>query len=739
VKRTAAPFPICICSLFVMLALSLSPAPAAGQNYAEPFEPYRTDTPPVIDGILDDEVWQRAPSETGFQTYNPDYGQDMAFDTIVWYAYDWENLYFAYRCYDGEPDQIKSSISARDQIRPDDWICLNLDTFNDHQSLYAFYVNPRGIQMDSRFTTAEDFSVDVVWYSKGVIDDEGFTVEIRIPFKSIRYSHREPVEMGIIFERHISRLTEAGTYPPLDPRHGPNFLTQTRTLLYNDIRHYTLVEILPAVTWGGSQVRNVTTGPELGSLDDDADVSLTLKYGLTSRLIVDATVNPDFSQVEADAGQVDFNQRFTLYYPEKRPFFLEGRENFNHAGAHTGDPLGSVVYTRSIANPDYGVKLTGKVSDRNTIAAIVARDELFPIYGGSAPYPYGETADFAIFRSKQALGGDSFIGGFATVRDTDGSFNGVAGPDAFIRLDPSSTVGLYGFYSRTEDAVVDTTREGHALGFDYTYSTRDWLVNAIAQDLSKHFESEAGFVTRTGITRLQLGVLRMLRPAPEAIQRIDGLVHLFGTHDKYDDMWERGGALDLRLMMPRTTYLQVGYVLSNEIFAGQDFDTSNLRLHANRQFTRGFYGSVYYRYGGKIRYSQIDPWQGRGTTASVAFIYQPSEHLNSTNSWIYEDLYRESDGAKEYDYSILRTLNTYQINRYLFLRAIVEYNSFYDSLTTDFLISFTWIPGTVIHLGYGSLYEKTKWDALAGNYIAADRFLEMSRGIFFKASYLWRL
>jgi len=229
-----------------MLTLAV---PAGAQLPGEPLLPLKTDTPPVIDGVLDDSVWQQAPSETGFVTYHPDYGIDMVENTVVWYAYDRENLYFAFRCYDSQPDLIKSAVTARDRIRPDDWVCINLDTFNDQQSVYALYVNPLGIQMDSRATpVSEDMSIDVVWYSEGRIDEEGYAVELRIPFKSIRYTHREPVEMGIIFERHISRRSEAGTYPPLDPMQGPNFLTQTRTLIYRYIKHYRLVDILPAVT-----------------------------------------------------------------------------------------------------------------------------------------------------------------------------------------------------------------------------------------------------------------------------------------------------------------------------------------------------------------------------------------------------------------------------------------------------------------------------------------------------------
>jgi len=239
----------------LLLCFLFTSAAASAQDTSEAFRPLKTDTPPVIDGVLDDRVWQLAPSETGFMTYSPDYGVEMADNTIVYYAYDRENLYFAYRCYDSRPDLIKTSITARDRIRPDDWICINLDTFNDHQSLFVFYTNPLGIQMDTRATaTSEDASADFVWYSAGQITDEGYTIEVQIPFKSIRFSYREPVVMGVIFERYISRLSQAGTYPALDPRHGPNFFTQTRPLIYEDIKHYRLVEILPAVTLGQAAV-----------------------------------------------------------------------------------------------------------------------------------------------------------------------------------------------------------------------------------------------------------------------------------------------------------------------------------------------------------------------------------------------------------------------------------------------------------------------------------------------------
>lgn len=308
------------------------------QEKFPPLTPLRIETPPLIDGILDDPLWQKAPHETGFKTYHPDYGIEMKENTVVYYAYDRENLYFAFRCFDSQPDKIKASMTSRDAITSDDWICINLDSFNDHQSLSALYVNPMGIQGDSKFEAGvEDHTVDTVWYSSGRIDAEGYAVEIKIPFKSLRFSHKELVEMGIIFERKISRLSESGTYPPLDPAQGMNFLTQTRPLILHDIKHYTLFELLPALTF--SQRSSLEEG-ELVIPKGQGELSLTTKYGITSRLILDGTYNPDFSHVEADAGQVDLNLRYALFFPEKRPFFLRGKREVQFCRKRGGGPFG---------------------------------------------------------------------------------------------------------------------------------------------------------------------------------------------------------------------------------------------------------------------------------------------------------------------------------------------------------------------------------------------------------------
>jgi hypothetical protein len=532
--------------------------------------------------------------------------------------------------------------------------------------------------------------------------------------------------MGIIFERYISRLSQAGTYPALDPMHGPNFLTQTRPLIYDGVAHYRLVEIIPAITYGSAQVTTQASAGELVSGGDDSAISLTGKLGITSHLVLDGTINPDYSQVEADAGQIDFNQRFPLFYPEKRPFFLEGREFFDFGAGGEGY-FGSVVYTRTIRDPSVGLKLTGKIGNRNTIATIYAVDEI----------PDTTEATFSVLRYKRALSNDSFIGGFFTQRDQGSYFNRVIGTDGLIRLDPSNTIGFHAFQSQDEDPANQLDLSGRALGLDYRYMTRNWIVNFKLMDLSSDFNTQTGFVTRTGVTRYQFGVLKFLYPELESILRFDVLFHTLFTRDHSSGLWEEYHAFDIRPMFGRSSMVQLGYILSNEVFLGSRYQTSNLRIVANSQFTKRLFLNLRYRNGKKIQYS--GQYLGKGSDVSGGITYQYSDHLSSSLNVVYSDFINDATSTKEYDYTILRNRNTYQINRYLFLRAIGEYNDFYEEMNLDFLASFTYIPGTVIHIGYGSIYNRIRWDEGLLDYVSADRFLETRRGFFFKASYLWRM
>lgn len=720
------------CGLAAGLAAAAAPAAAGDGAF---FRPLRAVSPPAIDGRLDDALWKDAPSVVLAKTFIPDFGREASERTVASMAYDAENLYFAFKCFDREPDKIKAALADRDTIRADDFICINLDSFNDRQSLYAFYVNPLGIQTDSRYASgAEDFSVDFVWASAGRIDPDGYSVELAVPFKSIRYAGKKRVEMSIFFERRVSRRSEHSSYPALDPARGYFFLTQMMPLELEDIKTYTLLEVLPAYTFrdGAERVEGVLTGDQ-----GVHDGHLTAKLGITSQLILDGTWNPDFSQIEADAGQVDVNLRSDLYFAEKRPFFLEGSEMFQMGGVSDGDPLEAVVHTRTIVDPRVGFKLSGKVGKKDTVASIFALDE--SPSNGPLDEPAADTyAGFGIFRYKRAIAGDGYLGGFFTGREYGGGVNRVAGVDGQLRLTKASQIGFHGFgsWTRPQPDGGGETAAGAALGLAYLYDTRDLGISLSFYNISNDFETAAGYLTRPGVAGLLGSLSPRLYPKSRFFRKVVPSLSAAAVKDLPSGLYETDDSLGLTVLLPGNTSVQLSGRYATEVFLGRRFGTSGGQIQVLSQVTKALYLRGLVWRGGTIRYA-ADPYQGEGSRVTASLIYKPSEQFDVTAGLTYADFTPRSTGEREYDYAIWRGRLTYQMNRYLFFRGVAEYNSFRREMLTDLLASFTYIPGTVVQLGYGSLYERTAW--IGGEYRDADRFLEMKRGLFFKASYLWRL
>ena len=696
----------------------------------KPLVPLRAAVPPVIDGDLSDAVWLQAPSVTGLKTWYPDFGKDMPDETVAYYAYDAENIYFAFRAFDSEPGRIKASMAARDTIGADDWICINLDSFGDQQALYGLYVNPLGIQADSRYAAGkEDYGVDIVWYSAGRIDDKGYTIEVRIPFKSLRYGGSNPVRMRLIFERRITRRSEQGTWPELDPKIGPNFLVQNTGIEFADIRHYRLLEVLPDAT----DSRHLTRPDEaLEQTSGGGDLGVTAKYGVTAQLTLDGAINPDFSQVEADAGQIDINRRYALFFPEKRPFFLEGRELFNLVGADYS-PLQYIVHTRTIENPAGGAKLTGKVAGADNISAIYAVDEL----ADDEVAPCGPThAQVAVARYKRSLNDDSYAGGFYTGREIGDAFNRVFGGDASIRVTKSGSLGFYAFGSDTKQAGAAESTSGHAVLGNYAADSRNLALYLGAQEISGGFETWTGYLTRAGLFQGTAVVTPHLYPKIRNVRRVDPTLTSDHLRDQASGLWEHFNETSITVRLPRNGSVSAGYHWSNEVFNGESFLTSGVRLAAGAQLTKQITVSGSVTHGDAIYYA-ADPFGGTSSGAALLLRYQPAEQWQFEGRATYAGFSRASDGRRLYDYAIYRGKASFQVNRYLFFRAIAEYNTYRRQLLTDFLASFTYIPGTVLHAGYGSLYEKVQWDD--GRYVPGTSLLETRRGFFFKASYLWRL
>jgi hypothetical protein len=677
---------------------------------------------------LNDAAWKEATKFENFKTIKPDYGKEPSQRTVAYMTYDAENIYFAFRCFDTEPDKIKTSVSSRDNMFQDDNIIIMLDTFNTMQESYGFFLNPEGIQGDAMINVDGngDASFDLVWYSKGTVDEEGYAVECRIPLQSIRFPGKETITLRVAFFRQIIRTSEQFSFPPMYADQG-SLLKQSQPVSVTGWKYKRVVELLPALT---HSTRQSTAQGKMQTDEKNTDFSLTGKVGLTSDLTMDGTYNPDFSQVESDAGQIDINLRYELFYPEKRPFFLEGNDIFQFAGTVEEGPLATVVHTRTIINPIFGLKLSGKLGRRSSLATIYALDDL-------PDDPIDAHPDFMIARYKFALKEDSYIGGFYTGKEYGRGFNRVVGADGRFRLTQASIADFHLFGAFTQRNGDAETLSDHALGLHYQYGTRKVIVDLGYQDISKNFQVDTGYVTRTGIRRLSGFAMYRFYPKSKFFQRIEPFYWSYHLYDTQYKTFETVNLFTLRFWLPRSTQFRVDALFANEVFAGERFGRGGVGFQTTSQITKHIFWSLFYRYTGAVYYDPEYPYQGIGNRFGGYIQFQPMEKLNFGVTVSYVDFYRKSDKQKIYDYAIIRSHNTFQVNKYLFVRAILEYNSFRERLTLDTLISFTYIPGTVIYAGYGSAFEKIEWDGFI--YRNSSTFHETKRGFFFKVSYLWRI
>ena len=722
--------------LFLHMSASLKAAEEKAVEEKEAIEIPLIDNPPILDGKLNDPVWENAVSFKNFISFKPDFGKPASEETIVYACSDQENFYFAARCFQKDISQIKGGITKRDNIFGDDWLAIGLDTFNDKQTAYGFIVNPFGIQGDGMLDVDGnlDGSQDMIWYTQAVLDDKGYSVEIKIPFKSIRFPIEKKVKMGLWIVRNIVRTSENICFPELSPDKGA-VLSQMQPILVKDMTYQRVVELLPAFTHSRFRVHEEG---QWAAEKRKTDYSLTAKVGITPSLVIDTTYNPDFSQVEADAGQVDINLRYSIYYQEKRPFFLEGMEAFQFAGNTEDAPLLAVVHTRTILDPLFGVKVTGKLGSKNSVAAIFALDE--PLNSNDATSETGQSrASFGILRFRHAIANDSYLGGFYTGRDVSHGYNRVAGIDGRFRISENAAAEYHVLGSLTKnpgDMTNTPNTPGHALGLRYKYSSRTTVLDLGIQDVSRNFQIDTGFLTRQGVSRLGFFGSYSFYPKSTFFQRLEPFYWSYHLLDKESNLVETFNMFTFRIYMPRTSVFRLDLILANEVFAGKRFGTSGIGFQVLSQITERLYFHLFFRHNGSVFYEEINPFAGKSNRFSLTLEYQPTDKFNNLLDLTYTDFYRKLDSQKEYKYTIIRNRTTFQMNKYLFFRAIVEYNAYWKRLFLDALASFTYIPGTVVHVGYGSIQEKTCWNG--EEYIPSDKFLEINRAFFFKVSYLWR-
>ena len=510
---------------------------------ANPVKVTKFSASPVIDGRLDDEVWKSAQVLKDFIQTSPGDNIAASKPTEVMLGYDEKHFYIAFKCWD-EPDKIRATVAKRDEVFGEDNVRVWLDTYNDQRRAYIFGFNPLGIQADGIFTEGQgqDFSVDIVMESKGVIEDWGWSVEVKIPFKSLRYTAGKGKFWGFNAARNIDRLNdEFDSWMPDDKNISGTLIKHGKITGLDEIKSERTLEIVPSITVGetGRRFRNfpaTANDPDrFTNQPIKQDIGVTLKYTVTPNITLDAAYNPDFAEIEADAPVVSANQRFPIFFQEKRPFFLESAEIFQ-------TPL-VIYHSRNIIDPDLAVKLTGKIG-KTSFGFLAASDK--------APGNYNEderndvllrprisefldkNALFGIFRVKRDFGKENNIGFFATYRSFPERKNILASVDGRIKLDAKTTMQFQavGTTSRrcffdfafeplldslqaqrnrdicgtgssnqtnSNRSTFDNYRTGNGFGYlwtlDYREKNRGWVVEMVGR--TRDFRADAGFTRRT--------------------------------------------------------------------------------------------------------------------------------------------------------------------------------------------------------------------------------------------------
>ncbi len=496
----------------------------------------RFDRSVVIDGRPDESVWATAAVFKDFYQVSPGNNTAPSKPTEVLVFYDEKNLYIAFKCWD-DRDQIRASVANRDNVEGEDNVRVWLDTFDDRRRAYVLAFNPFGIQQDGIYTEGRgaDFSVDIVMESKGVIEDWGWSVEVKIPFKSLRYLSGDKVNWGFNAARNIDRFNDEMDQWMPDNRDVSGFLIKSGKITgLSEIKYEKTLELVPNITVSetGRRTRTVPISTAnangydriffpIGIQDPgrfvneplQMDVGLNLRYNFTSNMTLTAAFNPDFAEIEADAPVVVANQRFPIYFQEKRPFFLEGKEIFE-------TPI-EAFYSRAIIDPDAAVKLTGKVG-KNTFGFLVASDNApgnysddeinDPIIGPRIRPFVDKNATFAIVRAKRDIGPENSIGFLGTARIFPQNRNFVGGFDGKFKLDPKTifTFQVLGSHSRKNFYDPNTDRNNYRngngvayfLNLDYTAETNGWMIEA--EGNSPDYRADSGFTGRTNTNSLFL-------------------------------------------------------------------------------------------------------------------------------------------------------------------------------------------------------------------------------------------
>ncbi|MCH7933763.1 MAG: carbohydrate binding family 9 domain-containing protein [Gemmatimonadetes bacterium] len=709
--------------------------------------PTRIDTPPVIDGRLDEEVWKTAALLTEFVQQSPLDGAPATEKTEVYIAYDSEKIYLGFYAHYEEPSIMRANRVDRDRAAMDDLLTVYFDTFMDQQRGYGFDVNAYGVQGDGIITAGgghrggpiprADRSWNTLFETGGQIVEDGFTAEMAIPFKSLRYPSRardEPHRWGFQIVREVrGKNQENQVWAPMS-RDESSFFAQMGVLEgMTNLSTSRNLEVLPTFTAIEHGAIDPTV-PGYAHQATDPDAGVSIKYGITSNLTADFTVNPDFSQIESDRAQIEVNQRYPLFFPELRPFFVEGAEMFDVPGPVT------FVHTRTIVNPQYGAKLTGKlgamsvgVLAANDVAPGDLPDELDPAFGKSAQTFIG--------RVRYDLYPESNIGVIFTDREFMDGFSRLLGADGNFRLSPTIAGAFRGVgaWNLAPDGVEK--RNGHVYDASLRKNGRHVNWFAAAYEISPNFDTDVGFVRRTDERRLSGNIGYRFWP--------QGRIINWGPRFTLRRNWDFDGALQderlgfgLNFSLAGNIRLGGSYDREMERFLGVDFEKRRYSVNANVNASRRFSFGLNFKVGDQIRYT-VDPLLGDQFGWSLFAQVRPTTSLSTRLNLSGTRL--TIDGVEDFDVKILRASTTYQITPKFGIRNITQFNSLSRKLDFNLLATFRINAGTVFFLGYDDHYQQADFivgdgdgDGLEEQLFYRGELQRTNRAIFVKLQYLLR-
>jgi hypothetical protein len=741
-KRALAVLPL-LCLASVVLAQTAAPDAVLPPP---PLPVPRTEAPVTLDGALDDAAWQSAAVIDQFYETSPADNIPAKVKTTAYITYDAKYFYIGIKADDPDPSKIRAPFVDRDGvIGTDDNIAVFLDTRNDKRSAIELRVNPRGIQADGIFNDAnsnEDFSPDFYYDTAAQITNEGWTAEFRIPFSSLRYGSADPQTWNILVWRNYPRDFRYAFHSARLRRGADCLVCFTHPLTgltgLPDAAHFVAA---PYVTAQQVARPEAGLGSGLESEDAEFDAGVDVKWNPTANHAVDLTVNPDFSQIEADVPQILVNQRFAVFFPEKRPFFLEGFDLFD-------TPL-QVAYTRTITDPQAGVRATGKIGD-TAYTLLITKDE----GGGATILPGPTRSRFAfldassystIARVRHSLGSRGFVGGVLTDREIDGGgHNRVVGPDFQWRI-PNNTFQAQFLYSDTENPVEGsdpawngTQATSHAFGAAWAHRDRKWDYGVQLYDVGDAFRADLGFVPQAGYRRGVGYFGRSFYPENSKVRFVRPSVLVDYQQDRDGEVIFETLSLGVGGFGAKNTQFGVLARIGEKIRVGSELLEQNYlqldyQFDPHRRIPRITFSA---RVGEQIDFDNAR--EGDGLMLSVGASARPHDRLDLQFNVVRDQL--DVEGGRLFTAMIERLRAQYSFSNKSLVRVIGQY------VTTEYdptLYPFFTVPEKDGAFLASVLYSyKLNWQTvLFAGYgderllLEDDRLAPYNRSLFFKVSY----